>query len=221
MIGYSAGSRSKPQFDWVKNLLHKIPQDQVERLNFEASSAFAIFWNMLKTHAPASVMEDTDKFFTGIGIHRMDGNQRLPGSKGRYVIEIDGVPVEFYDVELAPPCGVFGVNYARSTHYEKQPHKYAMSWTTGRTLGRDDGGHFYVSQYGIRVQGAPNTLVIWKPGHKHGTSLQKLSPTDRAPRFTQTGMSIVTSGRIRKIWEKYQATGVAKPEDYLPEEFDE
>jgi len=114
MIGYSAGSRSKPQFDWVKNLLsHNLTEEYKTRLDYESSSVFAVFWNMLRNRVPSAIIDDTTNFFNSIGIYRMDAGKRLPSTKGTYMLEIDDTPIEFHGVELAPPTGVFGVNYSR------------------------------------------------------------------------------------------------------------
>lgn len=67
----------------------------------------------------------------------------------------------------------------------------------------DDGGHFYISTYRIRIQAAANTLIIWRPIDIHGTSLQNLKPTDANPHFLQTGIAIVTSNRLPSVWKKY------------------
>jgi hypothetical protein len=95
----------------------------------------------------------------------------------------------------------------RAIHYEKQPHTYAMAWTTNRPQNRK-GGNFFSSAYGIRVHGAANSMTIWEPGEHHGTSLQDVDPLDRSPDFIQTGMSIVTSSRIKAVWEKYYEGGM-------------
>ena len=61
-----------------------------------------------------------------------------------------------------------------------------------------------MAKYGIRVAGATNTLVAWKPKDFHGTSLQKVDPADEVSTFWQTGLAIVTSPRIIKVWQDYQ-----------------
>jgi hypothetical protein len=175
---------------------------------------------MLKNHVPEAVIKDTTEYLDKTGIYRMDGNAGLPDSKGQYTLEIDSIPVDFHDVELAPPCGVMAANYSRAMHYEKQPHKYAMAWTTSRNCGSEYGSHFFVCQYGIRVQAAPNTLVIWQPDMSHGTSLPRYSPMDPSPAFLQVGMAIVTSNRIGAAWHKYVAAGKeGVPEECIPDEF--
>jgi hypothetical protein len=85
-----------------------------------------------------------------------------------------------------------------------------MAWTTYRSKGSKAGGHFFSSAYGIRVQGAANSMTIWEPEKHHGTSLQDVDPLDESPTFIQTGMSIVTSNRIRSVWEEYYEGGMEK-----------
>jgi hypothetical protein len=218
-IGYSAGARSKCEFNWVKNVVGKISAEKLRSLDHKSSSAFALFWNMLRSHVPRAIIEDISDFCDPLGIYRMDGGAGLSTTTGNYTVEIEGLPVVYHDVELAPPCGIVAANYARAIHYEHQPHKYAMAWTTCRSGEDEDGGHFFVSKYGIRVHSAPNTLVIWQPRMPHGTSLQNLSPDDPTPAFSQTGMSIVTSNRIHAAWTKYVAAGLeGVPEECIPQE---
>jgi hypothetical protein len=78
-----------------------------------------------------------------------------------------------------------------------------MAWTTNRNAGSEAGGHFFHAAYGVRIQGAANTLTIWEPRTHHGTSLQDVDPLDKSPIFCQTGMSIVTSNKIKSAWIKY------------------
>jgi hypothetical protein len=217
MIGYSSGQRSAAQFDWVRNLRRKTSAEDQQKLDYQSSSCFALFWNMLKNRAPPSVIDDTTAFFSGLGVYRMDANKQAPAaagkafsmhwdsattsSNGKYTIMVDNVPIQFHDVELAPPAGVFGVNYARHIHTEGHPHKYALAWTAMRALGNNDGGHFFLSRHRIRVQSAANTLVIWPPELEHGTSLQNVQPNETT--VFQAGMSIVTSHRMAATWNRY------------------
>lgn len=106
------------------------------------------------------------------------------------------------------------INVSRAIHHERQPHKWAISWTTDRTSDDDFGGAFYLAQYGIRVSGAKNTLIAWQPFHFHGTSLQRFSPHEKDPSCTQRGMAIVTPARLEKVWEDYVANKISR-EDAL------
>ncbi|RPB11690.1 hypothetical protein P167DRAFT_546252 [Morchella conica CCBAS932] len=83
------------------------------------------------------------------------------------------------------------------------PHKYALFWTTARTYGSEEGGHFFIADYGIRIKQSANSVVVWKPTDFHGTTLSVKGPTDESDSH-QIGMSIVTPVRLVKLWEKYQ-----------------
>lgn len=48
----------------------------------------------------------------------MDGNAKgKNGDKGVYIVQTDGRKVEFHNVELAPPSGILGINYARFAYF--------------------------------------------------------------------------------------------------------
>lgn len=94
---------------------------------------------------------------------------------------------------------------SRAVHFERQPHKYSISWTLARTEDPSLGGNFFMSEWGIRVEQAPNTVVVWMPSLPHGTSLQRLDPAEKNPKFLQTGLAIVTSPRIAKVWKDFEA----------------
>jgi hypothetical protein len=81
----------------------------------------------------------------------------------------------------------------RAIHYDKSPHEWAISMTTERNQPNIYGGAFYFAKHGVRVAGAPNTLVAWKQRQYHGTSLQDIDPEDPSPAFSQRGLAIVTS----------------------------
>jgi hypothetical protein len=86
---------------------------------------------------------------------------------------------------------------------EHQPHTYALAWTVRRDHPPDAGGHFYIGTYGIHIQAAANSLVIWRPTDVHGTSLQDLDPCDTNPAFLQRGLAIVTPNRLPHVWKEY------------------
>jgi hypothetical protein len=66
------------------------------------------------------------------------------------------------------------------------------------------GAIFFISKYGIRIQAASNTLVVWSPSEYHGTSLQDFSPLDEDPAFSQRGLAFLTSPWLKGVWEKYK-----------------
>jgi hypothetical protein len=93
----------------------------------------------------------------------------------------------------------------RYIHRElNQPNKFAIAWTISRTLSDIQGGHFYNSEYGIRVMGGSDTLVAWDPSLFHGTSLQDYPPSSNTvSEFYQVGLACVTPNRITGLWKKY------------------
>lgn len=94
---------------------------------------------------------------------------------------------------------------SRSIHHERPANKYAISWTTGRAdPSFESGGHFYLAKYGIRIQGARNSAIVWKPGQQHGTSLINRSPRspDTIPHVS--GLAIIIPPRLPAVWKKYQ-----------------
>ena len=99
-------------------------------------------------------------------------------------------------------------------HYEKQPHRYAYSWTVACNLPPDHGGHFYNGSYRVRIQGAPDTVVVWKVRDWHGTSLQDIdTSTTTMPAVYQSGLAIVTPVRFLSLMWKMEGLENISPED--------
>ena len=71
-IGFSAGARSAPKFDWVRNITsRKLPAHVIDDMDHRSSSAFALFWNLCRSSLPEEVMEDFDNFFEDCCLPRM------------------------------------------------------------------------------------------------------------------------------------------------------
>lgn len=111
-VGFSAGSRSAPAFDWVRNLPAKIDPTERDKMNKNISAAFALFWNLCRFWLPPVVINDIDKFMEDTKIYPMDGSARTGKLSGKYEVIVDGVEFEFTDARLAPPAGVVAQNYA-------------------------------------------------------------------------------------------------------------
>ena len=62
---------------------------------------------------PQEVIVDFNKYLAGSQIMRMDPSKEA----GKYTICDEESKVTFHDVEMAPPAGFFGVNYARCVQY--------------------------------------------------------------------------------------------------------
>ena len=179
---------------------------------------------MCRTHLPEDVIKDFDDFFKETEVPRMDSSGNKSGSHGTYTVSDTKYEHTFNGVEMPPPCGYFGVNYSRyvpvylhqlkvftaansHTHNEKCPHTFGISWTTRKHRGEesDNGGDFYISDYGIKVEAAQNTVIVWRPQEWHGTTLPQQDPSiSQRPEFSQAGISLVTSAGVVQEWYKEQ-----------------
>lgn len=95
-------------------------------------------------------------------------------------------------------------------HVEHQPHVYAVAWTTSRETDPsatpvDNGGNFFLATHGVRFQASANSLLIWRPGLWHGTSLSLQDPRKATTLFCQRGLAFVTSSRLPEAWRRYQS----------------
>ncbi|KAG6820043.1 hypothetical protein H0H93_006180, partial [Arthromyces matolae] len=139
LMGYSAGSRSKTAFDWVRNITKKMSDEQKAASDMAGSVLFAVAWQLMKSQVPQEVIDDFNDFVKALGIRRMDKEAGGNGGKadvaprdsgdGKVKVSIRGVEqgrgrlglavgeeeFEFDNVELAPPSGVVGQNYSSYT----------------------------------------------------------------------------------------------------------
>jgi len=104
-------------------MCRNLPKQVVADLNYRSSSAFALFWNLSKDILPKEIIDDFNGFLEKDGILRMnpaDGaakdftNDKRHPATGNYTIQIGDEKFLFKNIELAPPCRVFGQNYTRS-----------------------------------------------------------------------------------------------------------
>lgn len=78
-------------------------------------------------------------------------------------------------------------------------------WTTHHNPNVPAGCNFYLSKYGVRIQQASNTLIVWRPEEEHGTSLPNFDPKISDPSFCQRAIAFVTSNRLPSAWKKLQS----------------
>jgi hypothetical protein len=81
-----------------------------------------------------------------------------------------------------------------------------VSWTTVRESKHkgNAGGHFFISDYGIKVCAAKDTVVVWEPTGWHGTGLAHCDPGADDPKFYQAGLAIVTPASLTNLWKRVQ-----------------
>ncbi|KAG0640706.1 hypothetical protein HOY80DRAFT_884344, partial [Tuber brumale] len=97
-------------------------------------------------------------------------------------------------------------------------HKYSLFWTTDRSRGKNERGNFFMSDYGIRIQGGKNTMVGWQTKMFHGTGLAELERINSGSGRGQVGLSIVSPSRLLNIWQRYMDETI--DENGLKEEFE-
>ncbi|KAJ3913467.1 hypothetical protein F5877DRAFT_71543 [Lentinula edodes] len=163
---WSAGAISRPAFNWVQNLTKKIPDDEKQGIRYEASSVFAVFWNLVRAHAPREVIDDLEEFVIRSGIYRMDEHVHGGGGEKKYTVPVNGAELTFSGADMAPPSGC-------------------------RFIMRNN------------PISATNNALFWKPKHFHGTSLQDIDPAEKGGPHVQSGMSIVTSGRLPTVFKQF------------------
>lgn len=117
-MGHSCGLRSGISFDWVKNLKSKkLAPTELEKIEQDASAAYALFWNLTHAFAPPEVIEDFDNYLKNLGIKRMDGGgtmkHDIETGKGEYTISVPGYEFTFHGAQLAPPTGICAHNYCQ------------------------------------------------------------------------------------------------------------
>ena len=117
-LGYSAGSRSAPFVDWVKNLKsRKHSAEKLSKLRVDQSLLCAALWHQARANPkiPWHVFASIDEFVKHLGGMRMDADGELSegDGAGRYRVAIAGVEYEFHKIQLAPPGAVVAENYAR------------------------------------------------------------------------------------------------------------
>lgn len=117
-IGVSAGARSKPALDWVKNITTKrLSEDFVDDLEQKSAHAFSLLWMLMRRRLPDEVSDDLVTWLTESGIYRMNKDAvkgfREQTDVGEIELDINGNTFNFEWAELAPPSGVMAANYSR------------------------------------------------------------------------------------------------------------
>jgi hypothetical protein len=112
-IGYTGGAWCGCELGWARNLLRKQTDAAANRLMYESSSAFALFWNMLRNQLPDEILDDFDAWLKEYDMVRMDtkGSQDL--KKGMYTVKCGEDSFEFHCADMPPPSGVFATNHTR------------------------------------------------------------------------------------------------------------
>ena len=113
--GYSAGSRSRPAFNWVRNLERKdeLTPEFLASADYQSSCLFALAWNICQARLPKEIMDGWVEWLERSKLPRMDAGVHMAGDHGDYHIRIGEYTNTFHKAELAPPTGLLNQNYAR------------------------------------------------------------------------------------------------------------
>ncbi|TFY58816.1 hypothetical protein EVJ58_g6174, partial [Rhodofomes roseus] len=121
LVGYSAGSRSSPAFDYSRNIeAKKLSEEFVRSHHMAVSSSFSLFYQLMRANLPNEVLEDYEEYIAKHGFPRMDARGAIPVDDegcGDYYVKKGGKTFTFHGAKLAPPAGVAGVNYARQASH--------------------------------------------------------------------------------------------------------
>jgi hypothetical protein len=208
LVGYTSRAQNCSEVMWAKNLLPRKATNlqnptQLQAFDFDCSSSFALFWNMLQSILPTEVLAGTEKYLESLGLH-MDADSN--GETHFYGIQDNSNYYEFHSANLAPRQGNYAINYAGFTHNEHNAHEYCYSFTTSRhePTSQEYGNHFYLSDTAIKVESVGNSVVLWRGKDWHGTTLLNVRPDTLGDEgsFSQVGLSITTSGTLFKAVQK-------------------
>ena len=117
-LGISAGARSKPSINWVKNITSKrLSKDFVDDLDRKTAHTFSLLWMLIRCKLPDELSDDLVTWLTETGIYRMNKEAvrdfREQTDEGEIELDIGGNSFNFQWAELAPPSGVMAANYSR------------------------------------------------------------------------------------------------------------
>jgi hypothetical protein len=117
-VGISAGARSKPSLDWVKNITSKqLLEEFVDDLDQKTAHAFSLLWMLIRRKLPSELSDDLVTWLAETGIYRMNKDAvrglREQNGEGEIELDIGGNVFNFQWAELAPPSGVMAANYSR------------------------------------------------------------------------------------------------------------
>ena len=78
-------------------------------------------------------------------------------------------------------------------------------------VGKESGGNFFISDYGLRVVNATNSCVEWNISLNHGTGILENG-------LEQIIITMLLSRTTERSWEKYEARykkGLLQPHELL------
>ena len=149
--GYTPGSRHKPLFNWVRNLVepNQLSPEFLVSSDYAASCLLAVCWNICHARLPAEVMDDWVKFLQDNKIPALDAGVAMVGNRGDYTIQFGDETVTFHDAELAPGTALLNWNYARFGYHFVLPYPGVLNMPAERYILN----HHHIP---MRSNGSPN-----------------------------------------------------------------
>jgi hypothetical protein len=117
-VGVSAGARSKPSLDWVRNITsNQLSDNLLDDVDQKTAHAFSLLWMLIRQKLPNELSDDMVTWLTETGIYWMN-KKAVPGLQeptkvGEIELDIGGNSFNLKWAEQAPPSGVMAANYSR------------------------------------------------------------------------------------------------------------
>ncbi|KIL70461.1 hypothetical protein M378DRAFT_20851 [Amanita muscaria Koide BX008] len=138
------------------------------------ASAMVTFWDLCRIWLPVEIISD---------IQSRCAYTNHPSNKQR------------------PPSGCVSKNHSSAIVRGSQSPTWKVSWILNQTFNSHHGGSFYLSDYGLRVEAASNTLIAWKSSNAHGFGLFDLDQCRKG--LLQSGLTI---GSLKGLLANFQAS---------------
>ncbi|KAM6496241.1 hypothetical protein JOM56_008947 [Amanita muscaria] len=138
------------------------------------ASAMVTFWDLCRIWLPVEIVSD---------IQSRCAYTNRPSNKQR------------------PPSGCVSKNHSSAIVRDSQSPTWKVSWILNQTFNSQRGGSFYLSDYGLRVEAASNTLIAWKSSNAHGFGLFDLDQCRKG--LLQSGLTI---GSLKGLLASFQAS---------------
>ncbi|KAL8686226.1 MAG: hypothetical protein Q9218_007257 [Villophora microphyllina] len=198
-IAYTCSAISNRKVIWSRSLLATYSEEETRKINLRDSSAWGLLWNIVKALIPDEVVEDFVRVIKEHGIPTMDCDQDGKGAAFPFVVDIDGKQHVLTGLQQAPTCGFSAINYTKDTHSEIGDTEFVISLTTDSDMSVG-GGRFYCADAGYIVEREPNTLMVHRTRHRHGSELLDIAPSDQKP--YSWGMSICVTETLCDVWRR-------------------
>jgi hypothetical protein len=171
-VGVSTGSRQAPLFGWVRNLYDKYKKaNDCQTHEQQLSSLFGFFYSLVQGQLLIAVAK-FEEILVKHGFPRYDKYDAQ-----QFTLPFENGPT-FQCRHLAPPEGYVTHNVTREIH--RDGHwtgcNIGAYWNirhrqVAGIIGKESGGSFFVSDYGVRVVNATNSCVEWNISLNHGTGI--------------------------------------------------